>query len=944
MSTAILSKLEVPGSRAESSPQPTTIGELLPLAAARFPGARVGFMGASDATAEVLSLPELLLEARRLLGGLRALGRTSGENVVLLLERAREFLPAWWACVLGGFVPCPLAPVRNDPLRWARHLQHIDRLLDHPPVVVAADLLEELPAGLPQSKTVTLEMLRGAAPVSVSHQADGHDPAVLMLTSGSTGNSKAVVLTHRNLLASMRGKQLRQQLSTSDISLNWISFDHVAALLEIHLISLYAGASQYHVEPAAILADPWLFLRLIDRYRVSLTFAPNFLLGQLNGILQTSSRPGQERPLDLSCVRHIISGGEANVVRTGQRFLTFLSQYGLPRTAVRPAFGMTETCAGAIYSDVFPDCDAGWEFASVGHPITGLQMRVVKEDGTVSLPGETGELQLRGDMIFTGYYNDAAATRAAFTLDGWLRTGDLGRIDLGRLSLVGRAKESIIVSGVNYFSHEVEAAVESLEGIERSCVAAFPTRPEGADTEQLVVAFAPLGAWDDESRLHRLAIAVRNTVIALWGFRPALALPLPRECFPKTSLGKIQRSLLRKRLEAGELAAHVERIAAITARQHGAYLAPCGAAETAVAEMFAEVLGIEVRSVGASASFFDLGGTSLDIFKLKRALERGLDLLDVPLVTILQSSTVRALAARMSEHNRRLTRYREDPVLPALTRSYDPLVPLQITGSKTPLFCMHPGTGEILGFLGLAQYFAAERPFYALRARGFNADEPHFGTFEEMIASYTVAIRARQPRGPYALAGYSFGAAVAFEVAKALERSGERVAFIGCIDGTPYIGDPQDRLDFIGSTVVVAFFLGLLDKGQLWELPAQIRAAGRDPCEVIVGLASAARLSQLNLDPERFAAWADLAYSLVRIGEAYEPGGTVESVTVFYAEPLRGAKQEWLDSQLRRWDDFTRAPNRYVEVAGEHDSLLGPKHVAGFQAVLVAELARALQE
>jgi thioesterase domain-containing protein len=193
------------------------------------------------------------------------------------------------------------------------------------------------------------------------------------------------------------------------------------------------------------------------------------------------------------------------------------------------------------------------------------------------------------------------------------------------------------------------------------------------------------------------------------------------------------------------------------------------------------------------------------------------------------------------------------------------------------------------------------------------------------------------------LAGYSFGAAVAFEVAKALEALEERVAFIGCIDGTPYIGD-SSRLDFISSTVVVSFFLALIDRKQMLELPARIRATAEDPCAFIMQLAPPGRLAQLNLDLTKFRAWAALAFSLVRIGESYDPTGTVESTTVFYAEPLQGTKQQWLDTRLKRWDRFTRSANRYVEVPGEHNSLLGPKHVAAFQAVLRAELDRALNE
>jgi acyl-CoA synthetase (AMP-forming)/AMP-acid ligase II len=106
----------------------------------------------------------------------------------------------------------------------------------------------------------------------------------------------------------------------------------------------------------------------------------------------------------------------------------------------------------------------------------------------------------------------------------------------GRLRLVGRSKDCIIVNGVNYFSHDLESALESLDGIACSYIAAFPTRPAGVDTEQLVVAFGVEGEFTDEKKLYQLLVGVRNTTLLLWGFRPAHVLQLPKGAFPKTSL------------------------------------------------------------------------------------------------------------------------------------------------------------------------------------------------------------------------------------------------------------------------------------------------------------------------------------------------------------------------------------------------------------------------
>jgi acyl-CoA synthetase (AMP-forming)/AMP-acid ligase II len=316
--------------------RPASIAELLPRAALTNPRSGVRLIPAGrDSDSALVTYAALLDEARRILGGLQGHDHHCGGKVALLLERPGDFIPAFWACVLGGYVPCPVVPIRNDADRWAKHLAHVDNLLDHPLFVTTGALSSELPgvAG------VDVDTLRAATPGEPTFEAQLADPAVLVLTSGSTGNCKAVVLTHANLLASMAAKAARQRLTASDVTLNWIAFDHVAALLEVHMVSLYVGAEQLHAEPATILTDPLQFLRLIDRYRVSVTFTPNFLLGQINAALQSpppQSAGSHSAALDLSCVRHIVSGGEANVVETGRRFLELLAPSGLARNVLNP--------------------------------------------------------------------------------------------------------------------------------------------------------------------------------------------------------------------------------------------------------------------------------------------------------------------------------------------------------------------------------------------------------------------------------------------------------------------------------------------------------------------------------------------------------------------------------------------------------------------------------
>jgi thioesterase domain-containing protein/acyl-CoA synthetase (AMP-forming)/AMP-acid ligase II len=850
-----------------------SVSDLLLRAAHQHPTSGLNLPRAErDGEATFLGYPALLDQAQRILGGLQACGHAPGRNVVLLLERAGDFIPAFWACVLGGYVPCPLIQMRKQPESWAKHVAHVDTLLDHPLFIAIGALRSKL-----QDVTaVELDTLRNGAPEKTVFAGRLTDPAIIALSPASADNFKAAVLTQGNILASMAGKAERLKLTAADVTLNWIPLDHISALLEVHMLPLYVGAMQLHVERAALLAQPLRFLRLVDHYRVSVAFAPDLVLGQIKAALK-AARPGATRrqmlKCNLFCLRHLISSAEPNVVEGGRLFQDFLAQFGLAQTAVWRAFGMTETCAGAVYSCEFPVRDPSRQFASVGVPVAGLQMRIVDARGALLPPGEAGELQLRGPMVFSHYYNDEVPTTAAFTGDGWFRSGTLGRVEEGRLNLLGRREDSVTVDGAQYFSHELETALEKLDGIERSFVAVFPARPKGADAERLAIVFATSFPWKDEARLYQLTVAVRNTATLLWGIRSSQIVPLPKDVFSKTILGKIERAVLRKRLEAGELGVCEARIADVANRQLGGYTPPGDATETAIAATFAELLGLDPATLSATTSFFQFGGTSLDIVKLKQKLEQRVGLTELPIVTILKNPTVRGLAARIAP--RRLQEKGE----------YDPVVPLQLSGTRTPLFCVHPDTGEVLDFVNLANYFVTERPVYALRARGFNEGEKCFATLNELVNAYVDAIRRRQPHGPYAVAGYSYGGVIAFEIAKVLEAQGERVAFVASFNLPPYI---------------------------------KYRPKGFDPAEGAV------------------------AKSLLTLGRSYLPSGTIGSMTVFCAHPLRGTRQEWLNNELKQWDEFTRLRNRYIEVPGEHHTLMDPKHVYSFQSVLRAELDRAL--
>ncbi|KAG0698966.1 Alpha/Beta hydrolase protein [Suillus ampliporus] len=259
---------------------------------------------------------------------------------------------------------------------------------------------------------------------------------------------------------------------------------------------------------------------------------------------------------------------------------------------------------------------------------------------------------------------------------------------------------------------------------------------------------------------------------------------------------------------------------------------------------------------------------------------------------------------------------------------YDPIVPLQLTGDKTPIFFVHPGVGEVLIFVNLAKYFQNERPFYALRARGFEPGHPF------MVSTYAAAVKRTQPTGPYAISGYSYGGVVAFEVAKRLEAMGDEVKFVGRINIPPHIADRMHEIDWTGGMLNLSYFLGLVTKQDANDLAPTLRPLSRkEQLEVVWKLSPPERLIELQLSQEKLDHWVDIAGPLIECGKEYNPGGSVSALDVFYAIPLKGSKADWLNKQLKPWDGFSRGQATYTDVPGQHYTLMDFDHVPQFQKI-----------
>ncbi|CZR64685.1 related to long-chain-fatty-acid CoA ligase FAA2 [Phialocephala subalpina] len=923
--------------RPSKKSKPTNLYQLLQRAAASTTGNGISIYSPGS-IAQVglrLSYADLLIAANTKARLLSQVNGIKDDSVVLLhFDNHRDGIEWFWATVTAGYIPAISTPFTHDTEARKKHLMHLQVVLKEPIILTSEHLVPEF-LDIEGLNIHTIESIQAS-----KHEGDlptlgrgllkkGDDIAALMLTSGSTGHAKAVALRHGQMLTSISGKSVHHTTTPADKFLNWIGLDHVANLAETHLHSMNLAAEQVHVQASDLLVDPLRFLTLISRHRITHTFAPNFFLASLRTALEKPDPFAGDIP-DLSCLRVLISGGEQIVVETCQALTLLLHRYGCYGEVIRPGFGMTETCAGSIYNRNCPSYDISnhSEFGSLGTCVPGMSMRITGDSGEIVAKNEIGNLEISGPIVFKEYFNNPKATAESFTKDGWFITGDRALIDsTGRLQMTGRAKENIIINGVKYFPHEVETALEEarIDGVTPSYTAVFPYRPKGSQTEVLCVVYLP--SYDDDDVLARVKATDSISTICTMqcGVRPYDIIPLTAAHLPKSSLGKLSRAKIRIAFENGIFADYKATNDALI-QQHRASQrqAPTNDTEATIMKVFSEEFDIPEEDIGINTSLFEMGVSSIEIIRLKTRIETALSLpTEIPIITMMTNPTISALSLALLQLSK--------------PKEYNPIVTLQSGGSKTPLFLVHPGVGEVLVFLNLAKYIV-DRPIYALRARGFDTNEEPFTSIPEIVSTYHSHIKRVQPSGPYAIAGYSYGSMLAVEIAKILESQGDEVKFLGVLNLPPHIKFRMRQLDWISVLLHLSYFLDLFSEEHAHAIsPAMHLLTPNQVLTHILSIAPPDRLSEMALDAEKLRKWTDISHGLHVIAHDYDPSGLVSKMDVFYAIPLAAVakdKKDWMENHLQKWDGFVSEEVRFHEVEGAHYTMLGPENVFSFQKTL----------
>lgn len=426
-------------------------------------------------------LRERVAELRR---GVSGLGLDAGDRVAIICDNDPGFVTTYLAILGAGLVAVPLNPQSPDR-ELTRELEAVGcravvvgRTSDGEPSWRAA--VEHVVAG---------EDLLAAGserePVPIAERSDD-DLAVLLFTTGTAGPPKAAKLSHGNLKANL--DQLLAHpgsLQTSDdVVLGVLPLFHIFGLNVVLGLTLATGSK-------LVLVDRFLPQDAIDtmvEHGVTLLSGPPTLFAALTRLPEsdTSSRA-------FGSVRLAASGAAPLSADVAE---AFQARFGL---RLHQGYGLTEA-SPAVTTNVGLDAPP----ESIGVPLPGVEVRLVDADGEDVLAGDSGEIWVKGPNVFAGYWGDDEATRTALTGDGWLRTGDLAVTDDdGRLYIVDRAKDLIIVSGFNVHPAEVEEVVMKHPAVQEAAAVGVPDAATGETVKVFVVVRPDAEVELDQSELAR---------------------------------------------------------------------------------------------------------------------------------------------------------------------------------------------------------------------------------------------------------------------------------------------------------------------------------------------------------------------------------------------------------------------------------------------------------
>ena len=706
--------------------------------------------------------------------------------------------------------------------------------------------------------------------------------AYVIYTSGSTGQPKGVSICHQSVVNFLNSMSHFPGLTQEDTfnAVTTISFD--IAALELYL-PLTVGAKVIVVS-REVATNAERLLSELSKSKITVMQATPATWQML-----LAGGWSSNYPLKVLC------GGEALSAQLAHQILETGSElwnlYGPTEATIWSTIYQLGASKIVTTSEGAP--------SSIGRPIANTQIYILDPHLQPVPIGVPGELYIGGDGLAKGYLNRPELTGEKFIPNPFFnsefgmrnserlyKTGDLARyLPDGNIEFLGRIDNQVKVRGFRIELGEIESVLNSYPQIQQTVVI---TTEELPGNKRLV---AYVVSENESLSNHQLREFLKQKL-------PEYMVPsalITLDTLPLTPNGKVDRKALPAPDE------HFTR--------EQEYVAPRTPSEEIIANIFAEVLG--VQNVGIYDNFFELGGHSLLAVRLMSKIEQQFQK-NLPLATLFQSPTIEQLAT--------LLRSSADSL------SWSSLVPIKSNGNQPPLFCIHPAGGNVLCFQDLASYLSSEQPFYGLQAFGLNPQNQPHTSIEQMATHYILQLQTVQPHGPYFLSGLSMGGLVAFEMAQQLSHQGEQIALLALLDTSPPFITPQERKD--DAALLVEFMGEDLELGL-----EQLRQFG--PEEQLIYVAEQGKQKNLFLEDFDLAQTSHLlkiAKLNVQATQNYQPQYYSGSIVLFSASET--------DADFEStWKELVEHIETYV-VPGNHQNMIRPPHVK----VLAQKLQKSLEQ
>jgi len=664
---------------------------------------------------------------------LLARGVKKGNKVAFAVDRSAEMVVVMLGIMKTGATYIPLDP--QFPLGRINYM-----LADSEAVVL---IVSERYKGHYQSNAQELvletewESLDQYPATDPGIEVNSDDIAYILYTSGSTGNPKGVQIAHSSLVNFLYSMQKEPGLTAADklLAVTTVSFD--ISGLELFL-PLIAGA-RVVIADSNSAKDGRILLDMIRAEGITMMQATPY-----------TWRIMLEAGWDNSTPIKVLCGGEALPKKLADRILNAAA-------GLWNVYGPTET---TIWSTI-RQIKAGDELITVGRPIDNTSVYILDKFLNPLPPGTAGEIYIGGDGVAKGYLNQPVLTFEKFVNDPFAttpdskmyRTGDMGRFMTdGEIECLGRIDSQIKIRGYRIEAGEIEHQLISQYNVKEAVVIA---RPDKNGIDKLAAYIVVKDGYKRESDTTQ----IKGWRTELRGLLPEYMVPddfIIVQAMPLTPNGKIDKKALAN--QNTKLAESINL-----------FISPRTDVEKLVADIWSEFL--EVKNIGIYDNFFELGGHSLIAVQVMTRIEK-LTGKRLPLAALLENPTVEKLALMLEMDGKSIV--------------WDSLVSIKPTGAKMPIYIVHGAGLNVLLFNALALNMDADQPVYGLQAKGLNGIDEPLNNIVDIAAHYNASIMAQNPTGPYALAGYSFGGIIAFEMARQFEAMGKQVKMLAMFDTFAY--------------------------------------------------------------------------------------------------------------------------------------------------------------